>query len=41
MNLTISHTFVILDDQDKALSFSRDVLGLGLRTDAPSATHAG
>ena len=35
MNLTVSHTFVIVDDQDKALIFYRDVLGLQLRVDAP------
>lgn len=35
MKLTVSHTFVIVDDQDKALSFYRDVLGLQLRIDAP------
>jgi catechol 2,3-dioxygenase-like lactoylglutathione lyase family enzyme len=34
MNLTISHTFVVVDDQEKALAFYRDVLGLSVRTDA-------
>jgi predicted enzyme related to lactoylglutathione lyase len=35
MDLTVSHTFVIVDNQEEALSFYRDVLGLQLRTDAP------
>ncbi|MDQ2706445.1 MAG: VOC family protein [Actinomycetota bacterium] len=35
MNLSLSHTFVIVDDQDKALAFYRDVLGLAVHTDAP------
>jgi catechol 2,3-dioxygenase-like lactoylglutathione lyase family enzyme len=34
MDLTISHTFVLVDDQNKALTFYRDVLGLPVRTDA-------
>lgn len=35
MDLTLSHCFMIVDDQDKALAFYRDVLGLELRADAP------
>ncbi|QFZ22389.1 VOC family protein [Saccharothrix syringae] len=34
MNLTLSHTFVLVRDQDEALAFYRDVLGLEVRTDA-------
>jgi catechol 2,3-dioxygenase-like lactoylglutathione lyase family enzyme len=34
MNLTVSHTFVIVDDQEAALRFYRDVLGLQVRIDA-------
>lgn len=35
MNLKVSHLFVLVDDQDKALAFYRDVLGLEVRVDAP------
>ena len=35
MTVKLSHTFVIVDDQDKALAFYRDVLGLQLKTDVP------
>jgi len=34
MNLTVSHLFIAVTDQQKALEFYRDVLGLELRTDA-------
>jgi catechol 2,3-dioxygenase-like lactoylglutathione lyase family enzyme len=34
MDLRLSHTFIIVDDQDKALAFYRDTLGLVLSTDA-------
>jgi catechol 2,3-dioxygenase-like lactoylglutathione lyase family enzyme len=34
MDLKLSHTFVYVDDQDAALAFYRDVLGLEVRTDA-------
>ena len=33
MNLTLSHCFVLVHDQDKALSFYSDTLGLQVRTD--------
>ena len=35
MTLKLSHTFMIVDDQDKALAFYRDVLGLELKADVP------
>lgn len=35
MNLTLNHAFVQVHDQDEALAFYRDVLGLELRVDAP------
>ena len=35
MTLKLSHTFMIVDDQDKALVFYRDVLGLQLKNDVP------
>lgn len=35
MKLTLTHTFLLVPDQDKALAFYRDVLGLEVRTDAP------
>lgn len=35
MDLTLSHMFIEVDDQDKALAFYRDVLGLELRLDVP------
>jgi catechol 2,3-dioxygenase-like lactoylglutathione lyase family enzyme len=34
MDLKLSHTFITVDDQDKALAFYRDALGLVLNTDA-------
>lgn len=34
MNLTLTHTVLLVPDQDQALAFYRDVLGLELRTDA-------
>jgi predicted enzyme related to lactoylglutathione lyase len=34
MNLTLSHCFVSVHDQDKALAFYRDALGLEVRADA-------
>ncbi|PZS19305.1 MAG: lyase [Pseudonocardiales bacterium] len=33
MNLTLSHCFITVHDQDAALAFYRDVLGLELRND--------
>jgi catechol 2,3-dioxygenase-like lactoylglutathione lyase family enzyme len=33
MELTLSHTFVYVHDQDAALAFYRDVLGLEVRAD--------
>jgi predicted enzyme related to lactoylglutathione lyase len=33
MNLTLSHAFVLVHDQDEALRFYRDVLGLRVRHD--------
>jgi catechol 2,3-dioxygenase-like lactoylglutathione lyase family enzyme len=41
MNVSVSHTFVFVDDGDKALSFYRDVLGLQLRIGTCSVTCAG
>ncbi len=35
MDLKLSHTFIPVHDQDEALVFYRDVLGLELRTDQP------
>jgi catechol 2,3-dioxygenase-like lactoylglutathione lyase family enzyme len=35
MNLTLSHYFLLVHDQDKALAFYRDTLGLQVRTDLP------
>ncbi|MFD0204628.1 MULTISPECIES: VOC family protein [Saccharothrix] len=35
MGMTISHTFLQVRDQEEALAFYRDVLGLDVRTDAP------
>ena len=35
MNLTVSHTFIQVLDQDEALGFYRDILGLEVRADAP------
>jgi predicted enzyme related to lactoylglutathione lyase len=34
MNLTVSHLFIQVHDQDKALEFYRDALGLELKMDA-------
>jgi catechol 2,3-dioxygenase-like lactoylglutathione lyase family enzyme len=34
MNLKLSHSFIAVDDQDKALAFYRDVLGLSVTNDA-------
>lgn len=34
MELTLTHTFLMVPDQDEALIFYRDVLGLEVRTDA-------
>ena len=33
MNLTVSHCFVTVDDQDTALTFYRDVLGMKVVND--------
>ncbi|MHB1615504.1 MAG: VOC family protein, partial [Actinomycetes bacterium] len=33
MDLSISHCFLLVRDQDEALAFYRDVLGLQVRTD--------
>lgn len=35
MEIKISHSFVTVDDQDKALTFYRDALGLVVTADAP------
>jgi catechol 2,3-dioxygenase-like lactoylglutathione lyase family enzyme len=35
MDLKLSHTFIPVHDQDEALVFYRDVLGLELRADQP------
>ncbi len=35
MNLTLSHCFIQVHDQEEALAFYRDVLGLEARVDAP------
>ena len=35
MNIKLSHCFIIVDDQEKALGFYRDALGLEIKTDAP------
>lgn len=35
MKLTLSHTFLQVHDQDEALGFYRDVLGLDVRADMP------
>jgi predicted enzyme related to lactoylglutathione lyase len=34
MDVKLSHCFIVVDDQDQALAFYRDVVGLELRTDA-------
>jgi catechol 2,3-dioxygenase-like lactoylglutathione lyase family enzyme len=33
MDISLSHAFLAVDDQDKALAFYRDVLGLEVRSD--------
>jgi len=35
MGIKVSHSFITVDDQDKALAFYRDALGLVVNTDAP------
>jgi predicted enzyme related to lactoylglutathione lyase len=35
MEIKISHSFITVDDQEKALAFYRDALGLVVNTDAP------
>jgi predicted enzyme related to lactoylglutathione lyase len=35
MAIKISHSFITVDDQEKALAFYRDALGLVVNTDAP------
>jgi catechol 2,3-dioxygenase-like lactoylglutathione lyase family enzyme len=35
MELKLSHSMITVDDQDKALAFYRDVLGLNVVADAP------
>ena len=35
MEIKVSHSFITVDDQDKALAFYRDALGLEVRADAP------
>jgi catechol 2,3-dioxygenase-like lactoylglutathione lyase family enzyme len=35
MDINLSHCFIIVDDQDKALTFYRDALGLAVTNDAP------
>jgi catechol 2,3-dioxygenase-like lactoylglutathione lyase family enzyme len=35
MELRLSHTFITVDDQEKALAFYRDALGLVVKADAP------
>ena len=35
MTLTVSHSFITVDDQEKALTFYRDALGLVVKADAP------
>ncbi|GAA3869598.1 VOC family protein [Saccharothrix violaceirubra] len=37
MDIKLSHSFIAVDDQDKALAFYRDVLGFELRTDTDLA----
>jgi predicted enzyme related to lactoylglutathione lyase len=34
MDVRLSHCFIVVDDQDKALAFYRDAVGLEVRTDA-------
>lgn len=35
MTMTLSHSFILVHDQDVALAFYRDVLGLEVRSDVP------
>ncbi len=35
MTITVSHTFITVHDQDIALAFYRDVIGLEVRADVP------
>ena len=35
MEIRLSHSFITVDDQEKALTFYRDALGLEVATDAP------
>ena len=35
MGIKVSHSFITVDDQEKALTFYRDALGLEVRADAP------
>jgi catechol 2,3-dioxygenase-like lactoylglutathione lyase family enzyme len=35
MTITLSHTFITVHDQDIALAFYRDVIGLEVRADVP------
>jgi catechol 2,3-dioxygenase-like lactoylglutathione lyase family enzyme len=37
-NVSISHCFIPVHDQDEALAFYRDVIGFEVRTDAPFET---
>ena len=37
MNITVSHAFVTVHDQDEALPFYRDALGLDVKVDIPFA----
>ena len=34
MDVKLSHCFIVVDDQDRALAFYRDAVGLQVRTDA-------
>ena len=39
MEIKVSHSFITVDDQDKALAFYRDALGLVVNTDAPRGPY--
>jgi uncharacterized glyoxalase superfamily protein PhnB len=39
MNLSVSHTFLLVHDQDEALKFYRDVLGFEVRNDVMFGEH--
>jgi predicted enzyme related to lactoylglutathione lyase len=39
MEIKISHSFVTVDDQEKALTFYRDALGLVVNADAPMGPY--